>query len=258
MGRISLNALRVRQTAQQLLETPRLTTPPPWFEVMGSIPPAPALVRTQIVQQHHAQPRRNKTKKASKMFKPQRIRYEEDALRREFFGDHPWELARPRLVLENDGKDGRRYDWSHIRQPGRALDGESVVQRQRWLLQNMPDMNPSKAYDQARQEFYAIRHHEDVERRVAKEEALAVGAFFGKSYLEVGMELEDEVYEEWKAWAKKETDAVERARGAAYTGLDNDPATIVPGATEMEPVVDEQAEAISEPEAALEGPGVNP
>lgn len=58
------------------------------------------------------------------MFKPQTIEYEEDQLRREFYSDHPWELARPRIVLENDGRDSQRCDWSRIQQLGRPLNGE--------------------------------------------------------------------------------------------------------------------------------------
>ncbi len=61
------------------------------------------------------------------MFQPQKITYQEDELREAFFGDHPWELARPRLVLENDGKDGQRNDWKEIRQSERQIDGESLV-----------------------------------------------------------------------------------------------------------------------------------
>lgn len=61
------------------------------------------------------------------MFKPQAIVYEEDRLRLQFYGDHPWELARPRVVLENDGKDGQKCDWSRIQQPGRQLNGERWV-----------------------------------------------------------------------------------------------------------------------------------
>lgn len=94
----------------------------------------------------------------------------------------------------------------------------SVIQRQLWLLKNVPDMTSSKAYDQARQEFYAIRHQEDVERRVAKEEALATGAYFGKSMLEVGMELEDKTYEGWKAWALQEIEVIGQQRTSQYTG----------------------------------------
>ena len=58
------------------------------------------------------------------MFKPLPIRYEEDDLRSVFFSDHPWELARPRVVLEDGGRDWEGDDWSHIRQKGRGLSGE--------------------------------------------------------------------------------------------------------------------------------------
>lgn len=77
-----------------------------------------------------------------------------------------------------------------------------MVQRQLWLLNNQ-DISHRGAYDQARKEFYALRLQEDVERRVAKEEALATGAYFGKSALEVGMGLEDKEYERWRSWAEK-------------------------------------------------------
>lgn len=79
-----------------------------------------------------------------------------------------------------------------------------MVQRQLWLLNNVPDMTKSAAYDIARREFYKIRLQEDIERRVAAEEAEATGANFGLSYLDIGMELENQQYEKWKAWAKTE------------------------------------------------------
>lgn len=85
-------------------------------------------------------------------------------------------------------------------------------------------MTSAKAYDQARHEFYAIRHQEDVERRVAKEEALATGAYFGKSMLEIGMELEDKTYESWREWAQKEVEVIEQQRSAQYTGAELAPA----------------------------------
>jgi len=153
------------------------------------------------------------------MFKPQPITYEEDRLRKEFYGDHPWELARPRIVLEQDGKDGQRCDWSRIEQRGKPLNGESVIQRQLWLIHNVPNMTTNRAYDIARKEFYALRLEEEVERRVAKEEALSTGAYFGRGALEVGMELEDKIYESWKEWATKEVETIERQRDAAYTGV---------------------------------------
>ena len=91
-------------------------------------------------------------------------------------------------------------------------------------------MTSSKAYDQARREFYAIRHQEDVERRVAKEEALATGAYFGKSQLEIGMELEDKVFEDWKEWATKEVEAIAQQRSSQYTGGEEAEAASADGA----------------------------
>lgn len=75
-----------------------------------------------------------------------------------------------------------------------------------------------EAYDQARKEFYALRLQEDVERRVAKEEALATGAYFGKSALEIGMGLEDKQYERWRSWASKRMTENKQRQFAAYGG----------------------------------------
>ncbi|KAI9790947.1 MAG: mitochondrial ribosomal small subunit component [Candelina submexicana] len=222
MGRYNFSPLRVHQTASQLLETGRIPSKPPWYDVVSNVPPAQTLVRPQQVQH-------GKRKKPSRLFQPQRIWYREDHLRNNFFGDHPWELARPRVVLEDDGRDGQRNDWKEMNQSQRHLDGESVVQRQLWLLENVNGMTAAKAYDQARREFYALRHSEDIERRIAKEEAISTGAYFGKTALQVGMELEDKAYEEWKEWAIKTVTAIEQARGAAYTGLESEQA---PGSTE--------------------------
>ncbi len=100
-------------------------------------------------------------------------------------------------------------------------------------------MSDIKAYDTARKEFYALRHEEEVERRVAREEALWVGAYFGKGALEVGMELEDKTYESWKAWATKEAEAIDRQRDSAYTGIgtaSEDDAVVVEEETAEEPV----------------------
>jgi small subunit ribosomal protein S23 len=171
------------------------------------------------------------------MFLPVEIKYEEDQLRKEFFKDHPWELARPRILVEKTGKDFIHYDWSRMQQPGKRLDGEryvyelsmvhscslantyilpikSVVQRQLWLLNNVPDMTKSAAYDIARREFYRLRLQEDIERRVAAEEAEATGATFGPSALEWGMEFENQQFEVWKKWAKAEAQALANRNSA--------------------------------------------
>lgn len=98
---------------------------------------------------------------------------------------------------------------------------DSVVQRQLWLLNNVQNITPAKAYDQARKEFYDLRLQDEVEQRVAKEEALATGAYFGKSALQIGMELENEEWERWKEWAAKEHTLSEQRRAAMYTEVDD-------------------------------------
>ena len=123
MGRYDFRPLRVHQTATQLLQANKGSSPPPWYNVVSNVPPAQALVRTQPLP-HAQRSRRKQTKKASKLFQPQQITYDEDRLRKEFFGDHPWELARPRMVIEDDGRDSYKTDWSRISQPEKGLSGE--------------------------------------------------------------------------------------------------------------------------------------
>ena len=87
------------------------------------------------------------------------------------------------------------------------------MQRQLWLME-VQGLTKAKAYDQSRREFYRLRQQEEVERRIAIEEARYVGAYFGKNRLEVGQFLEDMEFEKWKVWAQKETEAQE-ARASA-------------------------------------------
>jgi small subunit ribosomal protein S23 len=129
MGRYNFKPSRVYQTATQILETQTkeaggsLARIPPWYNTIGSVPPGEILTRIPSVQ-HHDKVEKRRIRKPSKMFMPQPITYEEDKLRKEFYSDHPWELARPRIILEQDGKDGQKCDWSKIQQPGRQLNAE--------------------------------------------------------------------------------------------------------------------------------------
>lgn len=79
-------------------------------------------------------------------------------------------------------------------------------------------MTRAEAYDQARKEFYQLRLLEDVQRRVAQEEAFATGAYFGKSFTDIGMELENQEFERWKSIAEKEAEWYEEQRFSMYTG----------------------------------------
>lgn len=87
------------------------------------------------------------------------------------------------------------------------------------MMYNVEGMTQVKAYDIVRREFYALRQEEDVERRIAKEEAMKVGAYFGMSSIEVGMELENREFENWKKWASRQIQSVQVEKDAAYTNF---------------------------------------
>lgn len=100
------------------------------------------------------------------------------------------------------------------------------------------------AYDTARREFYKHRHLEDVRRRIAKEEALHVGAYFGKGPLEIGMELEDKSFENWKQWAAQQIEDEQQMRAQLFSGPVNPEEVAAP---ESEDVLEETPEAVPAP-----------
>lgn len=125
MGR-AYRALRVAQIVRNnmagRINSNQQKVAPPWLKVMEEIPPSEVLTRTIPIAHQPPNPR---MKKPRRTYRPQQITYEEDELRQTFFRDHPWELARPRMVLETDGKDAQRYDWSKgLVQDGLPLCGE--------------------------------------------------------------------------------------------------------------------------------------
>ena len=136
----------------------------------------------------------------------------------------------------------------------------SVVQRQLWLRHHVKGITPAQAYDQARKEFYDLRLQEDVERRIAKEEATSTGAYFGKSALEIGMELEDKEYENWKEWASKEATLSQQRQAAMYTGVaESEESTLDSNPAEYEAALEEVSDQIpAQGQSALGGAMIRP
>ncbi len=60
-------------------------------------------------------------------------------------------------------------------------------------------LSKQRAYDRARKEFYKLRQQEEIQRRIAVEEA--------------------RMYEKWKKWATDEIAALESERSAAYANV---------------------------------------
>lgn len=192
-----LRALRVAQTTSQLLQAKHLKQQPAWLPTVARIPPSTDISRKPPPSFHANKPSRDG--KARKIFELQRIRYTEDRLRQRFYKEHPWELARPVLLVEDSGRSSQKYDWSRIAQKGKQLSGESVIQRQLYLMKTaMPRMTTEDAYRTACEEFYRLRRYEALEKRIAVEEAMAYGTEFNKSQTEIGLELEQRVVEQWR------------------------------------------------------------
>lgn len=79
-------------------------------------------------------------------------------------------------------------------------------------------LRKDEAYDQARREFYQVRHRQDIERIVAREEALATGAYFEPGPIEASNKLEDAAYDRFVSWAVDEAER-KRQRSMAATAL---------------------------------------
>jgi small subunit ribosomal protein S23 len=93
----------------------------------------------------------------------------------------------------------------------------SVIQRQLWLMKHA-SLSKASAYDLARREFYKHRHISEIRQRISKEEAQHVGAYFGKGPLEIGMQLEDRTWENWKRWASVQIEDEQAMRAQMFSG----------------------------------------
>jgi len=100
-------------------------------------------------------------------------------------------------------------------------------------------LTKDQAYDKARKEFYWIRQQEEIERRIAQEEARMVGAYFGKSKVQLGLELEDRQFARWKTWAARETERIQAARSQAYVSFGEEKEEAEAEAAVPEEVLDE-------------------
>jgi small subunit ribosomal protein S23 len=87
-------------------------------------------------------------------------------------------------------------------------------------------MSKPSAYDQARREFYHHRHLSEIRTRIAKEEAMHVGAYFAKGPIEIGMALEDSAWENWKAWANTQIEEEQSMRAQMFSGPQNEDAGV--------------------------------
>lgn len=150
---------------------------------------------------------RNKQKHridAKHLYRLPEIRFFEDRIRSQFYTNHPWELARPRSVIERPKLES--FDWSSMDQNECRLTGESCVQRTLWLASQPAYVKEHgkdwyAAYTQARLEFYRLRLREFAEQQVAAEEAVMNGAVFSPSSIDYHLQKEQRIIENFESEA---------------------------------------------------------
>ena len=115
--------LRIASQARRLMEQGIMRTEPVWYQPVLNTPPTTDYSRKPS-QPHQGRPRN----RPSDIRKIQTIQKGwEVHFRRKFYKQHPWELARPKVVVEEDGADYIRLDWSKLEQIGKPLDGERFL-----------------------------------------------------------------------------------------------------------------------------------
>ncbi|KAL6449466.1 RSM25 37S ribosomal protein S25 [Candida maltosa Xu316] len=243
--KIQTEATNVLHRASAYLKSGLLKNKPLWYDIVAKYPPKHNL--TRIPHMHRQQNPDDKRATASpkttsttskKHFKTRestidmksrnndihripKLKFIEDKLRNVFYEQHPWELARPKNLIENSGDDISKCDWSHMLQLNKPLDGESVVQRTLWFLTNSKNNNHNnEAYDKARFEYYRLRMSEEMESHVAREESTMYGGIFVNTNIKWNLGKEQEYIDDWTVIAQERTQVMEANmnRSAAPAG----------------------------------------
>lgn len=248
--KIQTQAAKVLERTSHYLKAGVVRDTPAWYNVVLAVPPAVDLTRkpTLLLTNQEADPASKlglksasgyKTRftnaelrqKNSTLTKIPKLAFLEDELRDVFYHQHPWEFARPKVLVENLGNDNAKCDWLHMLQLHRPLDGESVVQRTMWLLEHQPpNLEHTKeeqlfaAYDQARFEFYQLRMAEETGSAVAREELELFGATFYSTYLAHGVAQEQGIIDEWAVEAEERTKVKDAARNKASASVGSEAA----------------------------------
>lgn len=224
-------AVNVLEKTTEYLRAGVLKKQPAWYHVVGSHPPSKGFIRQPKLsnpsKEQSIEPAQRERKTVARkkiiydtrtkaikrdVYNIPRLSYMEDQLRSLFYEQHPWELSRPKILLENTGDDAKHQDWSQIQQINKQLDGESVVQRTIYLLNNSEDLSLQDAYEKAKLEFYRLRIEQEIEEQVSKEENEMFGAGYKESPMEFGAAVEQKFIDKWKIDATEATKVIEASR----------------------------------------------
>jgi hypothetical protein len=132
-----------------------------WQEAMRLHPPAPKPTRGVVPEQVGQFPQPTKLY----YYKTPEIKYKEDEIRDIFYEQHPFELHRPRQLVEE------QVTWNSIYgTPKVPLSGESVVQ---YTMELSKKMNMDLAYQKALGEFYKARQKQEQQEIQKRKQLIA-------------------------------------------------------------------------------------
>ncbi|KAG0741938.1 hypothetical protein G6F57_004475 [Rhizopus arrhizus] len=206
--------IKIAKHVSSLLKGRLMKQPPVWLPVVQSIPPGPSIIRSQneqvnvsgqselekalfTQQQTKSRLRHSQKHLRTPPPRPRAIVYPEDKLRKQFYKDHPFELARPKVLVENE-LGVNRTDFSKLMLDGMhpsQIDGEAVIKYQLYLMVN-EKMPERKAYAKATSEFYEIRARQEEEERKAKEKMNNVLNHVSRKWTQRGIYLEERALRE--------------------------------------------------------------
>ncbi|KAH3685832.1 hypothetical protein WICPIJ_003191 [Wickerhamomyces pijperi] len=204
-------AVNVLERTSHYLKSGVLRNKPVWLQAVANNPPTKNFLKEpktlkleqsikvdrEILPNPNAPLYNTKSKNTAKsLYKIPKLNYVEDELREIFYKQHPWELSRPKILLENSGNDAKTQDWSKLTQINKQLDGESVIQRAIYLINN-ESKTLKEAYEQSRFEFYRLRIQQELEEQISKEENSMFGASYDVTPVEFGLAKEQEFIDKW-------------------------------------------------------------
>ncbi|KAI5965507.1 RSM25 [Candida theae] len=233
--KLQTEATNVLSRTSAYLKSGVLKQKPVWFDIVAKYPPSHKLVKKPYIHeadstdprndllkpknQHLQKPQLFKTRPASsevanknnQIHRIPKLTFLEDELRNYFYLQHPWELSRPKNLIENNGDEiSKKCDWSQMLQLHKPLDGESVIQRAVYLLHNDDKVKDVfEAYDIARFEFYRLRMAEEMESHIAREESTMYGAVYESTNIDWNLTTEQKYIDDWVKLAAEQTRVLE-------------------------------------------------
>lgn len=210
------SASQVLQRTSEYLSNQVIVEQPAWYRVLARNPPRHAFTKSirkdHLEQLQKDKPRLEKNASSgSILLRPRKLQFVEDELRTLFYKQHPWELADGKIMVENESTIATQYDWSRLAQFTKKLDGESVVQRALYLVNN-DSKSLLEAYEQAKYEYYQLKIQQETETAVAREQGEMFGAVYAATHNSRGVAEEDRAIQEWKADAARHTEVLRAKR----------------------------------------------